>query len=266
MIYENANYLAPIDYIVSSAIREYDISKANISILFKYGIINKETYEYYKLSDRMTRQISIGLMIRDHPEISKVLKDGITQARKELFVNNNIQDYEVLSIKNDAVYIIGRELLNTNCSGIIFNCKNLYTSFYKIKNKEYYYHYDRISKNEFLDIKGISSEILEIHKNYFMDFLITLFYTIQCDQIESSMNLLNSFYDSYINMDLPTEYYRRFDNESKFDLKFRSKFNTYKCDFIQKSNLDMLDISYNLNILMELNKIISGIYFQRNRR
>lgn len=266
MIYEQANYLAPIDYIVSSIIREYDISKANISIFFKYGVIDKDTYEYYKSSDRMSRQIAIGIMIKNNPDLSKILKDGITQARKEFFISNNIQDHEVLSIKNDAIYLIGREVVYTDCSGIIFNCKSVYTSFYKIKKKEYYYYYDRATGNELLDIKGMSSERLMIHKDYFMDFLKELFYTIQCEQIESAINLLNSFYDNYINMNLPIEYYRNFDGESRFSMKCSSMFTSYVSDFIKESNKDMIDISYNMSILMELNKIVSGIYFQRNRR
>ena len=33
-LYEQTNYLADIDYLLSTYIREYDISKANINILF----------------------------------------------------------------------------------------------------------------------------------------------------------------------------------------------------------------------------------------
>ena len=44
-LYEKKNYLNPIPYLFSD-IREYDISKANINILFAKGIIDEDKYKY----------------------------------------------------------------------------------------------------------------------------------------------------------------------------------------------------------------------------
>ena len=60
----------------------------------------------------MTRQVYVGKLQRDKA-IVDILKAGIIEAKKILFEANDIKDYEVLSIKNDAVFIINRNLINT---------------------------------------------------------------------------------------------------------------------------------------------------------
>ena len=63
----------------------------------------------------------------------------------------------ILSIKNDAVFIINKKLINIEFGLIKFVEKNIYTSFYKINGIEYYYYYSNFTKEEYLDIKGISA-------------------------------------------------------------------------------------------------------------
>ena len=49
-LYQQTNYMADVDYLISTYIREYDISKANINILYKYGVINKQQYDTFLLN------------------------------------------------------------------------------------------------------------------------------------------------------------------------------------------------------------------------
>ena len=135
MLWENINYLAEISYLPNTLIYEYDISKANINVLYSKGVIDKKTYDYLYNAERMTRQVYVGKLQRDKA-IVDILKAGIIEAKKILFEANDIKDYEVLSIKNDAVFIINRNLINTKFGLINFVNKNQYTSFYKIKNLE----------------------------------------------------------------------------------------------------------------------------------
>ena len=58
-------------------------------------------------SERQVRQVYVGKLQKDKA-VSDALKEGIREARKNLFEANNIQDYEVLSIKNDAIFLIDR--------------------------------------------------------------------------------------------------------------------------------------------------------------
>ena len=43
MIYEETNYSAGINYLTNTFIREYDISKANINVLYSKGLLDKKT-------------------------------------------------------------------------------------------------------------------------------------------------------------------------------------------------------------------------------
>ena len=48
MLWENINYLAEISYLPNTLIYEYDISKANINVLYSKGVIDKKTYDLHK--------------------------------------------------------------------------------------------------------------------------------------------------------------------------------------------------------------------------
>ena len=63
-LYDKKNYLNPIPYLFSD-IREYDISKANINILFAKGIIDEDKYKYLYNLPRMDRQYTIGNMCKN---------------------------------------------------------------------------------------------------------------------------------------------------------------------------------------------------------
>ena len=107
-LYTRVNYSSDISYLNNVFIYELDISKANISILYSLEAIDKETYEYLYNAERMVRQVYIGKLMKNNKKIIKILKTGIIAAKKMLFESNNIQDYDVLSIKNDAVFLINR--------------------------------------------------------------------------------------------------------------------------------------------------------------
>ena len=168
ILYYNINYTSGISYLDNTFIYEYDISKANINVLYSKKAIDKDTYDYLYNANRDTRQVYIGKLQKENKEIATILKEGIIEAKKWLFETNNINDYEVLSIKNDAVFIINRVLNYTQFGLIEFKCKNKYTSFYKLNNLEAYYLFDSFSKNEELEIKGISDNVLLFHKNYML--------------------------------------------------------------------------------------------------
>ena len=46
-LYEKNSYVAPYEYLINATIREYDMEKANISILADEGLISKSQYDYY---------------------------------------------------------------------------------------------------------------------------------------------------------------------------------------------------------------------------
>lgn len=265
-LYEQTNYLADIDYLLSVYIREYDISKANINILFKYGVITKQQYDQYYVMDRQVRQISIGMLLRERPEVNEILRNGIQEAKRCFFEANNIQEQDILSIKNDAVFIINKIPTVTKFDNIEFSMKNIYTSYYKLDNIELYYFFDIVSGLEKLDVKGINDEKLKLHKGYFMEFLEVCFNSAQTYPLEETIDIVTSFYIRYINLELEPQYYREFNSLSMFRLKAISDYyNSMGVPDIDDDQLSNVDIIYNLNLIRILHQIYSGLYFSRKK-
>lgn len=252
MLYEKTSYLNPnISYLINTFIYEYDISKANITILYQEGVIDKQTYDRLKSVPRMERQVTIGYILKKK-ENNDILKQGICNARKALFESNNIQDYEVLSIKNDAIYVIGRPLHNTVFGIVEFTLRNIYTSFYSINNLEIYYAYNA-DRSEIIDIKGINNNTLELHKNGFLMILKDLCYQCQSFGPQQASALLKLIYEKYINLDFPINIYREFNSLSLYKIYSTLNQGSFGFESIDESYKNIIDISYNENILREMN-------------
>ena len=260
-LYERSDYTANISYLHNTLIYELDIHKANISILLSKGLISQNLYDALYNAERTKRQVFIG-RLQKNPSIALALKEGIREAKRLLVETNNIQDFEILSIKNDAVYVIGRMPQITKFGLIDFRCKNVYTGFYKVQNLELYYLYNTIDKSENLSVKGINDDKLVQHNDYMIRYLKDLFYTIQCEGIEQAIRLHKKFYLKYINKDLDIGFYRRFRSTSDYYLVVTTQtgvgFSTEN-DYMP----ELVDISHNLGILIDLQKILNSIYFTR---
>ena len=264
-LYTRVNYSSDISYLNNVFIYELDISKANINILYTLGAINKETYDYLYSAERMVRQVYIGKLMKNDKEIIKILKAGIITAKKMLFEANNIQDYEVLSIKNDAVFLINRIPQIRDFGLIHFAAKNKYTGYYKLRNLELYYYYSSIDKEEYLDAKGVNKESQALHEQYMIQFFKDLFYTIQCNGVEVAMRLLKDFYLQYISYSLPIGYYRRFGMNNDYHFKIQTGSGAGYCiDNATEEMKPMIDISHNLNLILDLQRILVDMYFIKN--
>jgi len=272
-LYKNINYLSNNKFIISTYIREYDIRKANISILYNKEILTKDQYKYYYNMDKNNREINIGKMIINNKSISNILAKGIEEYRYKFLNDNNIDEYNVLAIKNDAIYIINQIPNITRFDNIIeFVNKNIYTSYYyinmKYNNLELYYKSpDMNIDNEVLHIKGINDDIInKYHKNYFYDFLCELFYCAENDNISEVISLLQSFYNQYVNLELDIYYYRNFNSLSNYSTILNTKTSNYyfNDNYIENSMRykKILNISYNLNILKILYSYYSSLAFK----
>ena len=84
-IYKRINYSADISYLLNSFICEYDLSKANINILYSKGVLDKDTYDWLYSAKRMVRQKYIGKLQQQNGEVIRILQAGIVEAKKMLF-------------------------------------------------------------------------------------------------------------------------------------------------------------------------------------
>jgi len=270
LLWNKVNYTADIEYIISSYIREYDIKKANINILYNKGVLTKNQYEYYHSLEKKKREVSIGCLLRDNPQYNKVLIDGIKEYKQKFFEANNIKFEEVLSIKNDAVFIINKiPNITVFDNNVEFVNKNIFTSYYKLgPNKsdiEAYYYYDMVNNTEKIDIKGIKDEKIYLHEDYFLEFLKVCFCSAQSEGIKPTIDLISSFYNRYINLQLDIGYYREFRSDCCYTLKGLSQYSIFKSFNLEEHNKQYVNIIVNLNIIRQLHKYFSQIYFSNSR-
>lgn len=255
-LYKHKNYLMPISYSISVPIYEYDISKANINILYNKKILSLEEYNRLKFMSRMDRQISVGSMQKANPQLITILADGIIEFKKRFFEANNIIDREILSIKNDAVFVMHRTMPITKFENIEFVLKNSYSLYMKINNIEMYYRSDQINGCDIIDIKGINDNTLKLHENGMLVLLSDIFEKLDCGDPRAAIQVFNEYYSKYIARALPIEYYRSFDSNSMYTINAFQ----YMYEVPYATDISVLNISYNLNFLRALYGYLSYIY------
>mgnify|MGYP003490672789 FL=1 len=91
-------YISQVSYLINHNIQEWDISKANISVLLRKGAITREKYNYYYNLPKHKREVSIGCLMRDNPSISRAVSEGLMEARKNFIEANNVEDWNILYI------------------------------------------------------------------------------------------------------------------------------------------------------------------------
>lgn len=254
-LYERKNYTLPIKYIFNSYIREYDISKANINILLYKGIITEEEYIKLSMLSRRYRQVQIGYILKDE-KINNLFEDGLKEIRKNFIEMNGLEDSDILSIKNDAIYVINKIPNITRFGNVEFLLKNTYTSYMKITDLEIYYGLNKQTQSEVIDIKGINDIKLELHKNYMIQIICDSLYFISTGDNNTVLDYISDIYNKYLNKLLPIEYYRTFNSMSMYDITIGG--HRYGLEYLgpTKENYDILDISYNSNIIREIYGVI----------
>lgn len=263
-LWERKNYLIDLPYIISTNIYEYDIRKANINVLRALNYIDQDYYNKLNSMPRMERQMEIGYMIRSNSEIYKILDTGIKHYKKLLFESNNLEYGSILSIKNDAVFVIGNKLKYTQFSNefntVEFVLKNNYTSYYKIQNIEIYFKSDMINGRLIIDIKGLGEKI-DLHRQ-FIGWIAEILSMIEVGDLEMALNDIQIFYNHYINRTLPIEYYRQLDPMSMYVIQTDTAYYS-TMTLPPAADKRALNINCNLQVIRTLYGYVSQLYLTR---
>lgn len=264
-LWQKSIYISKIEFIVGGLIREFDISKANISILRDANVLSEEQYLYYLNCDRMERQIAIGKLQGANPEVVNTLKAGITNAKKVFMEANDIDDSDILYIRNDAICIIGSKYISRLqiTDRVAFRENGRYSSFYRFGSISLLYLYDIVTQTEQLDIKGLGGSGEELHKNFMIDFLSELLYTAQVEGIPNAIKLLYQVHRDYLNMTMDIGYYREFNPASNYRLNgdFSGNSILYLREAIDYHK-QYIDISYNDALFRHFQKIFASLMFK----
>ena len=267
-LWKSVNYKTPVKYYLNTYIREYDLSKANISSLFYMGRITQEELNNYLAMDKQEREVDIGLWIKRDKTVYKDIQTGIIEAKRRLVRANDIEDFDVVSVKNDAMFIVGKDLPQTVFPPYFkFVVKNVYTMFMQLVDLEIYYGdlVDPIANtvNTNIDVKGISDSNLLLHRGGMLDLICDACYKLQREDIRDTMRWISEMYQAYIERRLPKEYYRSFDSFSGYMIK--TFVQTVSLGEIDETMIQYVDINRNLLIFRDLMAIISDVYHRRNR-
>lgn len=258
MLYEKTLYAAPYQYLINKNIQEYDISKANISILFDIGYIKKEDYEYLYHLPKHQREIKVGLMMRSDQNMSRSLNNGFVEARKLFFEANGINDMNVLYIDKDSVTLIDANIKTIQISDhIIFNPKSTYTSMYRLGQIDFLYFNNGC--DESYRFKYVNQEMLEkFHGKFFMDFLLFIAEEAQIKSSLECIHIIRNFYNQYVSKSLDVRYYREFNQLCKYKVLNSN----YYLEVDDSSISEIVDISYNARIIQDIYKMLCNEYFK----
>lgn len=253
---KQVNYVCP-DRFVSGQIVEYDIKQANINILFKYGEIDQEKYEFLKNIPKYNREVIVGNMIKEDKKIYNTIQKGIKESKIKLFESNDIREHEVIRIANDAVYVNRiNELKYTSFDGIDFVKKSISTCFLKLNNILFFINCKNDNIN--VDVKGLG-ENYQIHQPM-ISIIVNIITELYFMGVKPAMNSLNGFIEDYINYKLGAEYYRELTPEAKYRV-IGGQFFLSEMEYIRPE----IDINYNLYILRELSSVLYEIYTNNYR-
>lgn len=199
-----------IEYLFDKEIYEYDLEDAGFNIIKQYNLLPQNEIERLsKIEKGFKRHKEIGIMQRDK-NLSDALSNKFTEVRRMFIEANNIKDYNLISVKKDAFFIIG-SVRKLKFDKLKFNTKNSYSSYIRftnIQNIEIYYG------NNGIDVKGIRESSLNKHRIYILEFIINTIKGIENNSSSVKRKLI-SFIDKYKQGDLDEEYYLEFNNKSK---------------------------------------------------
>lgn len=246
-LYKKVNYTADVQYVVDH-IYEYDIRSANTSALRASKLIDPKILTMLEGLNKQAREETIGKMIRREKQskkntIYKAIADGIQSAKEKLFRLNHIQDRDVLAIKNDAVFMIGRKLKYTKFGPFEFRPKHTYMGYMNIDKIELYYD----KRNKSITIKGIRDEVVEDpdHQKGMIQFFLQVFKYLAMDQRSELRQFLVQFVRDYKSKKLPHYYYKELNGENIYRTVYEIAGFEYNLLEIGEKDLDIINPVYN---------------------
>ena len=199
-----------IEYLFDNEIIEYDIQDAGFSLIKQYKLLpDTKIRELEILGKGLDRHIAVGRLQGNDKEFSKSLNTKFAEIRKIFISMNGLDDNDIISVKKDAIYTIGR-CKKSKFDSIIFREKNIYTSYIRfpnINNIELYYSINGI------DIKGMSDSAVNRHRLYLLDFINKYIPYIESKNVFVKKYLRN-FINEYKFHELEDEFYVEFNAQS----------------------------------------------------
>lgn len=200
-----------IEYLFDEEIIEYDIGDAGFSLIKSFKLLPpNEISRLEALGKGFNRHKEIGILQRNDKIFTTKLLEKFALVR-EMFINfNNLNDNNIISVKKDAIFTIGKCDKLKFGNHIEFHPKNVYTSYIRFtaaNNIEIYYSIDA------MDVKGIGESGVNRHRLYMMEFLRKMIAMIESKDPKAKRFIMN-FIDGYKHNEIDEAFYLEFNNMS----------------------------------------------------
>ena len=239
-LYTRGLYLnKEIDYVLNCEIREYDLKSAGLSIIKQFKLLPENTIRQLEVMEKEPRNVEIGMLQKDK-SFAKALSEGFVEARRLFFEANGLEDYDVLAIKKDAIFIVKKRCDNNVIGHLQFRIKNEYLGYMLLNRKEFYYR----NSSTPLDVKGLGKECEYYHGEYMLDFIHDVFSLAIYAPRVSLIKYLTDFISDYRNNRLAYGYYRHLDESNFYDVIDEESGNLKIKDVDDNEDVK-LDITYN---------------------
>lgn len=252
-------YVYPTSRYISGHIVEYDIRAANVNMLYKYGKIDKATYDYLLSIPKQDRQVKVGLMSKQDPTINTIYINGIKEHKLLFAEANNIQLKEVIRIAKDAVYINRPGILQNRFFGNVeFKIASITDVFMILENKVYILFKKEPDGSLNIDVKGLG-ESKALHADGMLSFIASLINIVENAGVEEGLKMISDFYVNYINKNLPIQFYRHFDSRSEFLVNAKGLGSVF-VPVAKQEDLYLLNIDYNAKVIRDIWSVIKSKY------
>ena len=247
MFYTNPNRRI----VINSEIVEHDIKSGNTSMIKTYSLLPDDKIKKLEGLSKKDRVVAVGKEMRADKEFSKNLESSFNSTVEDFLKDNDLdKNYDVLSIKRDAVFVVNRKIIKPSYGEYIhFIPKNTYHAYLYLSPYEIYFGKDDI------DVKGINDSVIHKHDNGILSFLKDVISIAESGNTKELNSYLAEFVDAYKKKELEIDMYREFNNESQFRYRYASE--TMLCDEMDESMINGLDIGYNyINIVLPLIQLV----------
>ena len=217
-LYKRVVYTSRHQNLIVNRITEYDIKAANITMLSQANMLKQSTIESLAELPKHDREVAIGKAIAKNPELKEVIATGIRRAKEKLFRANGILDEDVLAIRNDAVFVIGRRLKYTTFGEIVFR-ETPYSAYLYLDGIEIFYQQNQ--EKNIVSIKGVKDEIVEHpdHQKGIVSFFVNVMRYLVAGRKAHLRRYLIEFTCAYKDRDLPIEFYRELNSSNVYRTK-----------------------------------------------
>jgi hypothetical protein len=239
-LWKHDSYTRDVDYIVSVKIYEYDMKDAGFNLIKYFELLPKGEIDALEQIPKVYRTIKIGMLQRKDQLFAKRLNKTFAIMRQRFFEENGLMEDDILSVKKDAIFIIGKRCKECSFDNVEFRVKHTYTSFHKFDNIEFYYNRDD------LHVKGINDYKLIDHQDYMLTYLKDVFKFAEKESYMKIVDITKRFALEYKQKALDIGYYRELNSNSLYTFSNEANvLNQYAFESIDDDLFETIDIGFN---------------------